>query len=128
MKKRVTVKPYRIVPIFVALLLCVVIVRLSYVCLSSNVDGVDLKAFADNRNTVTKTLFASRGTIYDSSGDALAQNVNSYTLIAYLSPSRTKKDSDPQHVVDKEATAEALAPILGVEPETILKRLNKLQN
>ncbi len=125
MKKRVTVKPYRIVPIFVALLLCVVIVRLSYVCLSSNVDGVDLKAFADNRNTVTKTLFASRGTIYDSSGDALAQNVNSYTLIAYLSPSRTKKDSDPQHVVDKEATAEALAPILGVEPETILKRLNK---
>ena len=125
MNKRVTIKTYKLVLVSVALLLCLIIVRLAYVCLSKEVDGVDLKAFADNRNTVTKTLFASRGTIYDSSGEPLAQSVNSYTLIAYLSPTRTKNEDNPQHVVDKQGTAEALAPILGVEPETILKRLNK---
>ena len=125
MKKRVTIKTYKIVLVSVALLLCLIIGRLVYVCLGNNLDGVDLKNFADNRNTVTKTLRASRGTIYDANGDALAQNVNSYTLIAYLSASRTDNMEKPEHVVDKEMTAEALAPIIGMDAKDILKRLNK---
>lgn len=125
MKKRVTIKTYKIVLVSVALLLCLIIGRLVYVCLGNNLDGVDLKNFADNRNTVTKTLRASRGTIYDANGDALAQNVNSYTLIAYLSASRTDNIEKPEHVVDKEMTAEALAPIIGMDAKDILKRLNK---
>ena len=96
MKKRVTIKTYKIVLVSVALLLCLIIGRLVYVCLGNNLDGVDLKNFADNRNTVTKTLRASRGTIYDANGDALAQNVNSYTLIAYLSASRTDNMEKPE--------------------------------
>ena len=125
MKKRVTIKTYKIVLVSVALLLCLIIGRLVYVCLGNNLDGVDLKNFADNRNTVTKTLRASRGTIYDANGDALAQNVNSYTLIAYLSASRTDNMEKPEHVVDKEMTAETLAPIIGMDAKDILKRLNK---
>ena len=125
MKKRVTIKTYKIVLVSVALLLCLIIGRLVYVCLGNNLDGVDLKNFADNRNTVTKTLRASRGTIYDANGDALAQNVNSYTLIAYLSASRTDNMEKPEHVVDKEMTAEALAPIIGMDAKDILKRLHK---
>lgn len=125
MKKRVTIKTYKIVLVFVALLLCLIIGRLVYICLGNELDGVDLKNFADNRNTVTKTLRASRGTIYDANGDALAQNVNSYTLIAYLSASRTENMEKPQHVVDKEMTADALAPIINMDAKDILKRLNK---
>ncbi|MGN1379315.1 MAG: penicillin-binding protein [Bacilli bacterium] len=125
MKKRVTVKPSKIVLILISILLCLAIARLLQVAVFSKVDGINLKEFASSRNTVTKTLYAKRGTIYDSSGDALAVSVNSYTLIAYLEKSRTTDESNPQHVVDKEGTAKALAPILNMEESEILKYLNK---
>ena len=121
MKKRVTVKPNKFILPIVSLLLCLAIARLLYVSLSANVDGMNLKKFASSRNTVTKTLYAKRGTIYDAAGDALAISVNSYTLIAYLEPSRTVDENNPQHVVDKEGTAKALAPILEMDEAEILK-------
>ena len=125
MKKRVTVKPSKIVLILISVLLCLAIARLLQVSFFSKVDGINLKEFASTRNTVTKTLYAKRGTIYDSGGDALAVSVNSYTLIAYLESSRTTDYSNPQHVVDKESTAKALAPIINMEESEILKYLNK---
>lgn len=109
----------------VSLLLCIAIFKLCYVVLSKDVDGTDLTAFADSRNTVTETLSAKRGTIYDYYGEILAQNVNSYTVIAYLSSSRTTNENNPQHVVDKEQTAEELSPIINMSKEQILKLLNQ---
>lgn len=125
MKRRVTVKSSMYVLLIVAFLLCAAIVKLIYVSVATNVDGVNLKEFASSRNTKTKTLYASRGGIYDSTGEALALSVNSYTLIAYLSDSRTVNASDPKHVVDKGYTAKMLAPILGMEESDILERLNQ---
>ena len=125
MKKRVTVKPNKFVLFMVAILLCLAIARLLYVSMTSKVDGINLKSFASSRNTVKKTLYAKRGNIYDSSGDALAISVNSYTLIAYLEPKRTVDEKNPQHVVDKKLTAKALAPILDMDESEILKYLNK---
>ena len=101
-----------------------IIAKLIYVAVSTKVDGIDIKTFALSRTTTTKKIVASRGTIYDTSGEILAQNVRSYTIIAYLSSSRTTDESNPQHVVDKEMTAEKLAPILGLTKDYILKRLN----
>lgn len=109
----------------VSFLFVVISIKLIFVAISNDVDGIDLKAFADNRNTEEKTLYAARGTIYDRNGEVLAINTNSYTVIAYLSESRTKDSNNPQHVVDKEATAEALAPILGKSKESILELLNR---
>ena len=109
----------------VVIFLLSAIVRLGYVCLNKEVDGINLVEFANNRNTVTKTLYANRGSIYDSNGDVLAQNVNSYTLIAYLSPKRTKNPDKPNHVVDKIGTATALSPIINMPVEDILSRLDK---
>ena len=77
------------------------------------------------RTTRTTTLSAKRGTIYSSNKDVLAQNVTSYKLIAYLSPKRTTNKNKPQHVVDKDLTAEKLAPIIGMTKEEILTYLNK---
>ena len=109
MNKKRTVK----ISIFVILVLIasffVVIFQLFRIALMPEVDGVDIAAFAKNRNETTKTLYASRGTIYDQYGETLAQTVNSYTVIAYLSPSRTKDENKPNHVVDKEETAKKLA-------------------
>ena len=91
---------------------CVIVIKLCYVVLSPNVDGIDLKQFADSRNTAKETLYADRGVIYDVNGKPLAKNANSYKVIAILSPSRTTDMSNPQHVVDKEHTAEAMCTVL----------------
>lgn len=97
-----------------------------YLSLSKEVYGINMSEFASNRNTVTNILTAERGTIYDISGNILAQNITSYTLIAYLDSSRTENEKDPKHVVDKEYTATKLASILGEEnKDYILERLNK---
>ena len=103
----------------------ILILRCSQLALSEEVDGVNLQVLASNRITKKITNKASRGTIYDSHGNVLAQDVSSYTLIAYLDPSRTTNENNPQHVVDKENTALVLSAILEMEEETILKYLNK---
>ena len=88
------------------------------------VDGINLKTFSSNRNTAHETLTARRGTIYDRNGNVLAQDVNSYTVIAYLSPTRTDDPDYPRHVVDKESTAEALAPLLGMKKKTLINLMS----
>ncbi len=107
------------------LLLCLMIGRVLQLGLSSNIDGVNLKELASNRITRTEVEQAKRGTIYSVNGDVLAQNVASYTLIAYLDERRTTNPKKPQHVVNKEETAEKLAPILEMDKEEILRYLNK---
>lgn len=87
-------------------------IKLGYVALSSSVEGTDLKELAESRSTATKKLIAERGRIYDKDGELLAQNVNSYTVIAYLSPSRTTNDKYPKHVVDLDRTATELSNVL----------------
>ena len=102
----------RLTMIIVGFFFCVIIVKLGYVSLSNNVDGIDLTSFANSRNTTKETLFASRGIIYDVNGKALAKNANSYKIIAILSPSRTTDEKNPKHVVDKDNTANKLCEVL----------------
>ncbi len=113
--------------IFVVLVLSffAIVIKLSLVSLAKETNGIDLTEFVKNRNTTKEVLKAQRGTIYSADNEILAQSVNSYTLIAYLEENRTKDDDNPQHVVDKEKTAAALAPILGCDPTYILRQLNQ---
>lgn len=99
--------------------------QFAYLALSPKVYGIDMDSFAANRNTVKTTLSAKRGTIYDTLGNPLALNVSSYTVIAYLDENRSKNSSVPLHVVDKEKTAQELAPILNMTEEQLLNLLNK---
>ncbi|MDD3048620.1 MAG: penicillin-binding transpeptidase domain-containing protein [Bacilli bacterium] len=119
------IKINKIVFIFSLLLFLAIIVQLARIALSSTVNGVDLEKFKNARNTEKDTLYANRGTIYSVNGEPLAQNVDSYTVIAYLSEKRSKGFKKPQHVVDKEATAEALSPLINMTKEKILALLNK---
>ena len=96
-----------------------------YLSLSSNVYGINMQQFANNRNTYSSTLYAKRGTIYDVQGDILATDVSSYTVIAYLDESRTGSSSTLYHVQDKQKTAEALSPLLNMDVDTLLELLNK---
>ena len=128
MKKDKTVNKVhvnRFIFIFGLLLFLVIIARLIYLNLSDNIDGINLKKFAKNRNTTKETLYAKRGSIYDLNGEVLAQTVDSYTLIAYLDESRSKNSIKPRHVVDKEETAKKLATVIDMEEDRILKILNQ---
>ena len=104
----------------------ILFLQFCYLGLSKEVYGIDMKEFASNRNTVTSVLGAERGTIYDVHENVLAQNITSYTLIAYLDENRTTDPLDPKHVVDKDYTATKLSKILGEDNyEYLLSRLNK---
>lgn len=89
--------------------------------MSTKVDGIDLSVFASKRTIKHETILAKRGTIYDSNGEALAQNVYSYTLIAYLDSSR----GEGNYVSNKEETAQKLATVISMSEEKILALLNK---
>jgi len=124
-KKNQTINISFVIFVVLVLSFLAVIIKLSFVALAKETDGIDLTAFVENRNTETETLVASRGSILSSDGEILAQSVNSYTVIAYLSDSRTTDEDNPQHVVDKETTANLLSPIINMSPEEILNLLNQ---
>ena len=125
MKRKATVKISKFIMLIVAFLFVAAIGKLSYVVLSDEVDGINLQAMSASITTVERTLLANRGEIFDVNGEKLATTVNSYNVIAYLDPSRTTDPENPRHVVDKEATAKALAPLLEMSEERILELLNK---
>lgn len=110
--------------IFFFLVILILYIQYCFLCLSKNIYGINMKEFASNRNTVKTTLVAKRGNIYDVSGNTLALNTTSYTMIAYLDSNRTKDKSNPKHVVDKEYTATKLSQALDGDYDYILKRLN----
>ncbi|NLC47844.1 MAG: hypothetical protein GX758_00585, partial [Tenericutes bacterium] len=126
-------KKTRIVKIDIIFLIIVVFI---FLCIIGNViyiatgnikvDGQSLTDFAKARDTTKKTIYAKRGSIFSRSGEILAKDVNSYTVIAYLSKDRTKDMKNPYHVVDKEMTAEALSPIINMKKEIILRLLNSV--
>ena len=101
-------------------LFVVLIYRASVLSLSKKIDGIDLKTFSSAHTIKHETILAKRGNIYDTNGDILAKNVYSYTLVAYLSPSR----GEGYYVKDKEETARQLATVIDLSEEKILSLLN----
>ena len=110
--------PRKIFLVFFFLML-VLFGRYCYLALSPTINGRNMQVFASNRNTVSTVLKAKRGTIYDMSGNVLAQTVTSYTLIAYLDESRST-DAQTNHVKDIDATAKALAPVLETDEQSLM--------
>ena len=128
MKKKKQIKkgwkfPKRVFFVFF-LYIGILFARFCYLSLSETVNGHDIQEFAKNRNTVSRVLRANRGTIYDVHENILAQNVTSYTLIAYLDEKR-KVGNKIDYVKDIDGTAKALANVLGADEKDIKNRLSK---
>lgn len=119
-----SVKFNKFVFLFILLFFIFIIYRVSYLSLSTVVDGKNLKEFASSRNTKKETIYANRGSIYDKDGNVLSQSINSYTVIAYLDPNRSD-NKVTRHVVDKKLTAKELSRIINMSEEAILKLLNR---
>ena len=124
-KKRNNIRYSQGIIIISLLLFALMIGRVLQLGLSTEIDGTNLKELASKRTTKTENIAAKRGNIYSSDGEILAQTVTSYKIIAYLDEKRTTNEKKPQHVVDKEKTANELAPILGMESSEILRYLSK---
>jgi len=115
------VKVANIMLLVALFLFFILIFRAGQLSLSNEIDGINIKNFASKRTIKHETILAKRGTIYDVNGEALAQNVYSYTLIAYLEESR----GEGNYVKDKEEAAKKLATVLSMDYEKILSLLNK---
>lgn len=92
---------------------------MAYIALSPNVDGINIQEFASRRNTTKKILRANRGVIYDASGDVLARNVTSYTVVAILSSSRSDR------IQNVEEAATKLSPVLNMDKTRLVKLLSQ---
>ena len=89
----------KFVYIIVFFLFVIFAISLGYRCLVNYdaIPGVSISEFIANRNTVEDVILPERGSIYDVRGNVLAQDVSSYTLIAYLDSSRTVNKKKPRH-------------------------------
>ena len=120
-KKSKTWPFIKISTVFVLISFLVIELRMAYIALSPVVDGTNIQEFASKRNTTKRILKANRGVIYDASGDVLARNVTSYTVVAILSNSR--KDRIKQE--EKEEVASKIAPILNMDKKRLINLLNQ---
>ena len=100
--------------------------RVAYLCIVDyKVGNNTITAFIKKRNTSEEIIMPTRGTIYDNNENILAEDVSSYTIIAYLDSSRSENSKEPMHVVDIKKTATSLAPLLNMKEEDITKLLSK---
>ena len=120
------IRPNYILLPAILLLFCLFIARIFYLCtVDYNVGKVTISDFIKNRNTEEETILPKRGSIYDAHGNVLAEDVASYTVIAYLDEKRSENSKVPLHVVDKDKTAEQLSPLINMDVETLKTLLNK---
>lgn len=86
------------------------------------ISGNDIAAYAKNRSVKKDVVYATRGQIYSSDGELIASNVKKYRLVAYTSTTRMDGE-DPAHIQDVTKTAEAIAPLIGMETAAMASKL-----
>lgn len=99
-----------------------------YLSLGNKIYGKNMEEFAAKRSTVNKVITANRGSIYDKDGSALAINVSSYTLIAYLNTNRKDINGNPDYVENIDGTANELAQVLNCDSSILKTTLENGKN
>ncbi len=103
--------------IFFLLLFLLLLARFFYIQATGTVHNQDLRKLAQAKHNKTGVLEANRGTIYDQNGHVLAQDANSYKLVAALKGDNAVKN--------KEDAAKKIASVLDKDEEKILTTLKK---
>ena len=99
------------------ILLLLLIVRIGFL---QFVQGADLKEQATKKQLATKTIAANRGTIYDSTGKALAVSAHVDTIT--VNPSKVEYSDGTE--VNKEILAHAFSDIFDLDYDETLEKLN----
>ena len=114
----------RFLQVGVALVFLVFMGRFLYIGISKTVSGQDLTKKTEQLYMRNQVLKATRGTIYDRNGLAVAQDSHLYTIYAILDKSSINYKNKPEYVVNKAETAEKLAKVLPLSADKILQYLN----
>lgn len=119
-------------------LLCILNILFVMITKTHLYTGINIIEYNEAKyaNGGVNILYGKRGTIYDSAGEAIAQDVTRYTMYACLDETKVQKingeDGKVQdkylYVRDYEATANALASIIDMDANEILTILNNAKN
>ncbi|MCR2820816.1 penicillin-binding protein [Lederbergia panacisoli] len=109
--------------IFFSLLFFVLIVRFVTIQYTGEAEGKVLSAKAAQLYLRQEKIPAKRGAIYDHTGEVIAEDSASYTLVAILDKDLTMDPEHPRHVVDPQMTATKLAEEIDMSEQEIYERL-----
>ncbi|WP_368644964.1 penicillin-binding transpeptidase domain-containing protein [Alkalibacterium putridalgicola] len=110
--------------IFCFILFFSVFSRFAWIMVTGEVNGENLVSNVHKLYTRNNVLRANRGTIYDSSGNPIAMDANTYKMIAVLTDDWSTPKR-PIHIQEPEAVAEVLARHLSMSETELLDRLTK---
>ncbi|MBO0994273.1 penicillin-binding protein [Bacillus sp. SD088] len=111
--------------IIFSLLFFVLIVRFVTIQTTGKVEGKVLATEAKELYSREGVLPAQRGSIFDRNEEIIAEDSESYTLVAVLDESLTEDKKNPRHVVDPSETAKQLAEYIDMEEADIYAALTK---
>lgn len=81
--------------------------------------GTYVEAYSSSKEK-SRTISASRGTIYDRNKEVIAQDIDTYTIYAIMDTSHVGPNDTPAYVLDPKMTAEKLSPIMNMDVEDIM--------
>ena len=105
--------------IFVFFFVWVVTINIGQMMLIGTVRGQNLSELADKKYKIDTSLQPKRGKIFDRNGNILADNIESYKLVAVVSDKATEDEKNPRHVVDVDKTADELSNFIKLDKENI---------
>ena len=108
-----TKKRMRMMLFIIFLIIITLIGRLGYIQI---IDGKKLSEMAYEQQTLDRTINPKRGTIYDATGQVLAQSSTVETVT--VNPGNIKKE-------EKEKVAKKLSEIFELDYEKVLKKVSK---
>ena len=111
--------------IFVFFFVWILIANIGQMMLIGTVRGQNLSELADQKYKIDTSLQPNRGKIYDRNGNILADNIESYKLVAVVSDKATEDKDNPRHVVDIDKTARELAKYVKLDEGKIKETLQK---
>lgn len=97
--------------------------RFLYIQITGEINGVSLRAWAEEKRKTEYPLEAKRGTIFDSNGMILAYDLPTFRMHAIVDEAHSAGTNTTHHVDDIKGTAEQIAPILDVEPSYLIERM-----
>lgn len=122
-------KSAKIVYIIFAVIICLLVSNIVYLGATGKhfISNTNIGDFAKSRGKEKKIEYATRGEIYTSDNEVVASNVKKYKLIAIVSDKRINHSKKAAYVEDVDATANAIAPLIGMEPAVMAEKMrNKI--
>lgn len=115
---------YLLFTVFSALFF-LLITRFLTLQITGEAEGRDLAAQAQAQYARSQILEAERGKILDRNGEVIAEDTQTYKIVAVLDENLTTNEENPRHVFNPEDTASTLAQYLDLSEAEILDILTQ---